>query len=300
MYRALLYLTGICLLATAPLCRAQILRVSEPRIELRDNTLHITYDILESDATDEFTVELVITDEDGQRIHAATLKGDVGDMVTGGNNKHIIWDLTTDRIELDAEIFVKIRVKAIPPAEHVVVPPFREESVQEPQNEPGVKEQPVEETTGSKRLGADTSPASSANKGLNRTGLVVQSFALPGLGLSRVTGKPHWIRGVAGYGCIAGSIILNNMAVNTYSGIMELSDYEAKDELYQESVTQDQVSEVLAYTAAAVWVTDIIWTLVGTSGLNRSAHSINKEGFSLHTAFEPAIAIPMIGIAYRF
>ena len=91
-----------------------------------------------------------------------------------------------------------------------------------------------------------------------RTGIILQSLALPGLGLSRMTGKPHWLRGVAGYGCIAGSIILNRQAISTYDDIDDLEDYDDKNELFQKSLNRDNISEVLAYAAIGIWV-DIGW-----------------------------------------
>lgn len=78
MGKALWALLIICLLFPDPNCHAQSIQVSDPRLELRDNTIHITYDILNSDPSDEFTIDLSITDANGNRINAAALSGDIG------------------------------------------------------------------------------------------------------------------------------------------------------------------------------------------------------------------------------
>ncbi len=257
--------TLICLLAVCGfLCSSaafgQKIQVSDPTLQLRGNKILITYDILNSGSSDEFTVELVVKDADGKQINAAALTGDIGEMVMGGSGKQITWDLEVDRIEMNADIYVKVYVKAVPPPEPVVVPPV----IKEPEEEEGQPEPQKEEIEPQKENPSHTS----GGKQFNRTGLILQSVAFPGLGLSRYTGDPHWIRGVLGYGCIAGSVILNRSAVNTYDGIIDLTDYDEKNALYEKSLRQDQFSEALAYTAIAIWVSDLVWTFVGTRDLN--------------------------------
>ena len=129
---------------------------------------------------------------------------------------------------------------------------------------------------------------------------MLQSLAMPGLGLSRMTGKPHWLRGVAGYGCIAGSVILNRKAINTYAGITDLEDYDAKDELFQKSQSQDIMSDLLAYAAVGIWVTDIVWTMLGTSDLKLKPLYSDAIGISLKTTIDPLTYAPLVGIRYRF
>jgi len=291
MGKALIFLLGFCCFITSQICYGQTIQVSEPRLELRDNTIHITYDILNSDPSDEFTVDLRITDGDGNEIKANALSGDIGDLVEGGNNKHITWDLAVDRIEMNAKIYVKVYVKAIPPPAPVVVPPAEEKTEQEIKEEPAG---PNEETT-EKVISEEPE-----SRSFNRTGIILQSLAFPGLGLSRLTGNPHWIRGVAGYGCIAGSVIMNRTAISTFDGISGLEDYDEKNELYQKSLSQDNISEVLAYAAIGIWVSDIIWTLLGTSDLNRKSLYSDAAGFSLKTTIEPMTSVPMVGFVYRF
>jgi len=290
MVKASFFLILAGFLVSVQTCFAQTIRVSDPRLELRDNIVHITYDILNSTPSDEFTVDLAVTDANGNKINARALSGDIGDKVYGGNYKEIRWDLSADEIEMNARIFVKVHVKAIQPPVPVAVIPEEEETIQETP----VEEEPQEETI------ARDSPSASGGQSFNRTSLIIQSVAFPGLGLSRYTGNPHWIRGVAGYGCLAGAVVMNRMAINTYQEIMELSDFDEKNTLYQKSQTQDQVSEVLAFTALGIWISDMVWTLVGTSDLKKSSLYSERRGLSLNTDIEPITSAPMIGIVYRF
>ena len=241
---------------------AQEIQVSDPRLEIRDNRIHITYDILKSTSLDRFMVDLSVTDAKGNAIKAVALSGDIGDMVPGGDNRHIVWDLEADQIKMNASIFVKLHVKVIPPPEPVPVSPGGGEAV------------------------ADQSQSYS------RTGIILQSVAFPGLGLSRLSGNPHWIRGVLAYTCVAGSVAMNRMAISTYDGISDLVDYDDRSELYQKSVNQDNASEILAYVAIGIWVTDLVWTVIGTSNMGK--------GFSILSTYDPLLSAPLIGLTYKF
>ena len=84
------------------------IRLSKPRLELEDNNLVISYDILNSKQTDKFRIWIEITDSIGQNINARSLSGDIGENVLGGNNKKITWNLKADNISLDIGIYVQV------------------------------------------------------------------------------------------------------------------------------------------------------------------------------------------------
>ena len=306
----------IITLCNDPNCNAQTpIKVSDPRLELRDNIIHISYDILNSNPSDKFTVSVDITDADGNKINALALDGDIGEDVNGGNNKHITWDLEVDKIFMKASIFVKINAKAtLPPepeitqieedtgeqdtiqvedrSEGAVEPEFTKEDLTTEK----VTRKDIDKEDGTEK----NAPMGKVSQSYNRAGIVIQSFALPGLGLARVTGNPHWIRGVAGYGCIAGSVILFQQAVSNYDGIADLTDYDDQIELLNKSRKQDNISEVLAYTAIGIWVTDFIWTVVGTSDLRKKALYGEIKGLSVRSSIDPLSYVLSVSIRYSF
>jgi hypothetical protein len=124
-----------------------------------------------------------------------------------------------------------------------------------------------------------------------RSGLVFRSLLYPGWGLSIVNRSPHWIKGLAAYACVGGSVVLNRKAIETFAHIDDFEDYPTKDELYQKALKQDSYSEILAYTAMGIWVADFVWTLVGTRGM---------KTFEVHPKIDPLTYAPMLGITYRF
>lgn len=253
--------TILVLLLLSTLCPAQDpVSVSEPRLQLEDNNLHIYYDILNSQNSDLFDVSLSIKDADNNIIHAAFLVGDIGSNVRGGENKHIIWDLSSDQVEIDGDVFIVVIAEQINP-------------------------QYTEIKT---------------EKTYKRSGLILQSLLFPGWGMTRLSGKPHWIRGVAGYGCLAGSIILNRSAASNYSDFQNATSIEEANSLLETSTRQDNISEALAYTAIGVWIADIIWTMVGTAGLNNQPSAMNSKGIFIGTGFDQYSNTPLLSFTYTF
>ena len=259
----------LCFFVCGTTCFAQTsIRIPDPRIELKDNVLHIYYDLLNSDLSDKFVVTLEITNAEGNKINANALEGDIGEAVDGGRNKHVTWDLQADEIVMNAKIYIEINARLIPSPE------------------------PDKEM-------ADQPPVETERKSFSRSGIILQSIVLPGLGLSRVTGKPHWLKGVAGYGCIAGSIILNQTAQRTYDQIDDTPVFDDKRDLHAQSVRQDNISEVLAYAAIGVWASDLIWTSVGTSDMNDPFMGYQKR-LTVKGSFDPLSYAPLLSVSYRF
>ena len=287
----------IFVLALAPLvCFSQSrVTVSDPRIEMEGNTIHIYYDILNAGQGERFNITLEVTSEEGEAIRANALSGDVGSGVEGGSEKHVAWDLGADGIRLNARVFFEIHaVLEVTPAP--VAP------VQKQVEEPG--EEVMEDSRrqeGSRRQRREQEEADLVKeKGWTRTGLMLQSLAVPGLGLTRLTGRPHWLRAVAGFGCIAGAINSNNQAINTYNSIETTAGFDQKVELYQTAIGQDNLSEVFAWTAFGIWVTDIIWTYFRTSDVPWTKSSSGGANISVGSGMDPLTLTPTFGIRYTF
>ena len=125
-------------------------------------------------------------------------------------------------------------------------------------------------------------------KKFSLSSLLLQSLVVPGLGLSRYTGNPHWLKGVAAYACVAGSVVLNRKAISTYEDYLNPGSAENAGSLLEQSGQQDQLSEILAFTALGIWVMDMAWTYVGTRDV------------SLGAGYDPATKAPLLTLTYRF
>lgn len=232
--------------------------VSVYSVEYIDKTIHIYYDIIDSQEEDLLTVRLLVLDSLGNDLNVRAFEGDIGANVPGGSEKHISWKPALDHIYLDANISFEVY------ADYMVLPD------------------------------KETVPAYS------RAGLITQSLLVPGLGMTKITGKPHWLRAVAGYGCLGSAIYFSQKAKQSYESVSDVSAFDDKTELYDQSIQQDQTSEILFYAAAGVWVTDIIWTLVGTKDYKAKSKSGSYRGLTVTGSMDPVHAIPKILLRYRF
>jgi len=195
--------------------------VSKPVLEIQGENLIIKYDILNSKPGNKFSVSLEIADSLGHSIIPESFSGDMGENIEGGNDKKIIWNFISDNIKDEVNIEVSIILRFI-------------------------KEPVAEEIS---------TPA----KTLSRRSLMLQSVALPGLGLSKIhNNKPYWIMGIAGYGIIAGSAVYYGLSRSNYQDFLDASDPDQEIINYDKYKSQKKISMYCAIGAAALWVADLI------------------------------------------
>lgn len=239
-------------------------RISKPELELKDNKVKIIYAIDNYKLDDKFVIWIEITDADGKLIPAKALSGDFGQQVQGGKGKQITWNYKADGITIKEGISVQVYGELITPSK----------------------------TQTQENLQINTNSFSTGN-------IVLQSLILPGLGLSRATGQPHWLRGVAGYGCILSSIAYNQISRNNYNDYKTESDIGVRDDLFNSSVSQDGVSEAFAYAAIGIWVIDIVWNVMGSKNLNKQLSGLEHK-LTITPSIEPVLRTPMLALSLEF
>ncbi|MCP4310822.1 MAG: hypothetical protein GY790_06130 [Bacteroidetes bacterium] len=239
--------------------------ISTPSLQLIGDKVSIRYDINSHSNNNQYNIWIKVYDSNGNSLNARSLTGDIGHKVDGGKGKEIIWDPKADNIALDEGISVEVFAEL-------------EESI------------PVTKTDKSTSNHAQVKTAS----------IMVQSLLFPGIGLSRVTGKPHWIKGVVGYGCIGGSIVLNRMAHSTYTNeYLSASDITDRELRYEKSISQDNLSKTLAYSAIGVWIIDIAWNVLGVAKLNNKSSSA-QNSITVEPYYEFELKAPMVALRYTF
>jgi hypothetical protein len=101
-------LLNVALLLFCPALFSQVFLITEPRLEFDGSRLTISYDLVNKDPSDIFHVWLEIKNQSGTRIRTSAVKGDIGDSITPGNDKKIIWTPEEDAIFLDEDITVEL------------------------------------------------------------------------------------------------------------------------------------------------------------------------------------------------
>lgn len=267
---------------------AQVAKVSKPQIELNDNVFSIKYDILNSNVNDRFTINLDIEDSFGNLIIAKAVSGDIGNNIGGGIEKEIIWDLKLDSIYMEAMIYFQISAEAVVVEKTVV-----EITELMPQADSG-KDPKIDNRTNAIEY-TNRIPEISRSKALK------QSLLFPGLGMTKVKpGKPHWLKGVLGYGCIATSAIFSVSSNSSYNEYLEATAFSVRNDLYDMMSNQQKASNVLLYSAISIWIVDFIWTALDTKELKHySSKNVTKD-FSLYASFENEFSAPMLALKFAF
>ncbi|MCD6564950.1 MAG: hypothetical protein J7K53_03300 [Bacteroidales bacterium] len=261
-----LFIILIFLFQTSRLFCQPDFEVSTPRLFFVENRLTIEYDIFNSISKNLFNVWVVITDDTGNSLDPVSLSGDVGEKVPGGINKTITWDIEKDQVLLNQEIFVEVRIEDITRR---------------------VRKKEI-------FLDNTTTP-------FKKGGLIFTSTLLPGTGLTKINyGKPFWLIGIAGYGCIASSIVFNKKAADNYESYLNSFDITESRDFYDKSQDQDRSSKILVYTAIGIWVADLIWVTTSVNKKNKIILLRKNQSFLIKPDIDRYSNSPLIKLSYRF
>ena len=132
---------------------------------------------------------------------------------------------------------------------------------------------------------------------------ILLSALVPGLGLTNIDkGKPYWIMGVATYGLIVGSVIMNKNAVADYdSYLAENNDYNKSEDFLKNSETKDQNSKIMAYSSAGIWAVSMVWTIIKAKKQGKSVTSIlNTKKVFFYSGINPRTKSAGFTLKYRF
>ena len=86
---------------------------------------------------------------------------------------------------------------------------------------------------------------------------MAKSLVLPGWGKYDYSEGAHWLWGVAAYGCVGSSFLMNRMAAANRENYMNATTKSEADGYYSQMKTQAYLSYALAGAAAVVWTVDI-------------------------------------------
>jgi hypothetical protein len=280
---------ALCLIL--PHCKGQeAVTISQPQLKFLNDSLIIRYDILGAQSGDKFNVRLEITDADGNKINARNIKGDIGDNIDAGKDKQITWNLPADNIFLNTSINVEIIArKIIMPAKVA-----GEKDVTEiiPHEEKEVK---VKESS------ADAKTSEKAPSKVKTGKHLLQSAVFPGWGLTSLSkGKPYWLIGVAGAGCIASSVYFNYQASANYDNYLDTYDAEKIDTYFNKAKTQNNISKAFAVTAAVIWVADLGIVGIKARNMNKSTAGNKLNTVSISSYIEPNTNAPVISLYLNF
>ena len=243
-------------------------KIENIKFDAEGSKLAITYDIAKYKEGETFEIWVKIVTASGKTLIPVTMYGDVNKGVSGGTGKRIVWDIEADNVTIDEEFSVEVYGRVDSKSSTQIA----NETVKEkPQNIKGT--------------------------GISVGRALALSALLPGLGNRAVKGSgAQWLLGVAGYGCIAGSIILNNSAYNAYEDYKLADNAEDRDDYFSKAENNDKTSKILMYSAVGIWVADLVWT--GLQANKARKNSNPKVSFNYY--YDSYLNEPLFGLSYRF
>lgn len=289
------------------------IKILKPVLTLVDGSLIINYNISGIQQKDEFNVWVQIASMDGVTIVPKTIRGDIGDSLSGSSMKQIIWDYTADGVYQDMNISVavtaemlkkpepdpaekKADVTATAPVNKIIA---SERKTIAPDSKPSVSEnKPVTvDKTIEKAHKEKTSSTASADMRNN----LLFSAVLPGWGLSRMyDNKTYLLIGLGGIGCIASSFYLNGKAQSNYTNYLNSIDADKVASYFDTGKSQYTTSRVLAWSAVAIWVADLGIVWFKSSKMKTLLSKNSAASFSVRPSFSGDFNAPLICCCYNF
>lgn len=230
---------------------------------LQEGKIVITYDLLKSDKNERFIVFVNAITESGDTILARSVSGDVNENVSGGREKTIVWDYERDHF-FSEEAF-QIEVTAVT---QLVEP-------------------------------SELSGSYGDYPGLGTSFLM--STVFPGWASTRLKdGKPHWVKGIVGYGCLSLSYLYNKKAANSYADYKISMDRTERNNLYDDAVSQKQWSSLFALSALVVWIMDYTCIIISHNKLMKNTYNTSVQRISFGYDFDPVSAQPQLSVKLTF
>jgi len=252
--------------------------VSKPKLTLINDSLIIEYTITGQSSNDEFKVWLEISDTTGTIFSPKNISGDIGDNISGGSPKKIIWNLSADSVFINMNLSVEVFITKSTHSKPVMA----EKKIEIP-SEIIVEQKdtlimPVE-------------------VGLN----MLRSAIIPGWGLTRLSGgKPYWLLVIIEYGCIITSVSLNAQASSNYDKYVASKETEEQNTFFDKGKEQYAASNLLAYSAIGFWIADLGITWIKASKMKRNALQQHSGSFLIKSSYNYTADAPILSFVYIF
>jgi hypothetical protein len=246
-------LLSILLYCIGQSLNAQKIKVEIKSVEDIENKLVVKYELLKSKSSQKFRVSVELNYSNGNRIPIKSLSGDIGENISGGSFKQLIWDYNNDGIILQDEITIEVSANLT--GEEV---------------------------------------------GLSR--VLLLSTIVPGMGLNRIEKKKsYWLLGIAGYGCLGTSWLMNKKANDSYDLYLANTLDNQNDKLLSKSQDQNKLSKTMAYTALGFWGINLVWTAIkAKNGKQKTIAMNHHQKLLFYTAYHPLCKTPVLCLKYHF
>jgi hypothetical protein len=138
-------------------------------------------------------------------------------------------------------------------------------------------------------------------KELSYATVLGMSIVFPGWGLANMESKKlYGLMGLAGYGSIAAGMIYTYNSKNTYKDYDNSNLTAERETLYSEYISKKNIGEICYWSAAAIWVADIVWMSVKFGKSKEDPGASASRRISLGCTYSMASETPEISMRIRF
>ena len=130
----------------------------------------------------------------------------------------------------------------------------------------------------------------------NKGSLILMSTAIPGLGQTKISGKPWWLCSVAAYGTLASGFIIYKSSLSTYDAYKAEDNPSTRTDQYSKAQKKLNIANTLFITSATLWVANIIWA----AAMPNSNQSLKHVKVYLQPATIPNYKGAMVALRVNF
>jgi hypothetical protein len=127
------------------------------------------------------------------------------------------------------------------------------------------------------------------------------SAVLPGWGLARKEDKKLYsLAGIAGYGSLALSFIYAFNSKDIYKDYSNSDLIAERDSYYNDYISHKNMAEIFGWSAAAIWLADIVWMTVKYGQSDKNDHAAASGRISLGCNYCLLSEAPVFSMKIRF
>lgn len=127
---------------------------------------------------------------------------------------------------------------------------------------------------------------------VSRGKAMLLSAIVPGLGIQKLRqGGAWWLFSVGVYGCLAGSLVSDQLAKENYRKYETSMVTDERNSLHSTVIQQQNISRGLIYTAGALWLGNMIWTLATPNKTKKQ-----EKGWTISPSYDPLAGTPIISV----
>ena len=127
------------------------------------------------------------------------------------------------------------------------------------------------------------------------------STVVPGWGLAKIKNKPLYsLTGLAAYGSLAVSLIYTFNSRQLYEDYGNSNQIIERESLYNDYVGKKNMAEIFGWSAATIWLADIVWMTVKYSQSKNSTSPSASGNVSVGCTYHMASGTPVFSMKFRF